>query len=53
MTQTVVHQVFTLSGAGCLVQALRKAGRSDKAVSYRDNLSFGPIDPVDPSARAK
>ena len=52
MTQTVAHFVFTPSGAGCLDQALRKAGRDDQVVAYFDNLSFGPINPPDAS-RAK
>lgn len=53
MTQTIAHFVFTLSGAGCLVQALRKAGRDDLVVATCHDLNFGPIDPSDPSARAK
>jgi hypothetical protein len=32
MTQTTAHFVFTLSGAGCLVRALRSAGRDDQVV---------------------
>jgi Protein of unknown function/Domain of unknown function (DUF1835) len=50
---TTAHFVFTPSGAGCLVQALRKAGRKDFVVASFDNLSFGPIDPPDSSLRAK
>jgi hypothetical protein len=53
MTQTIAHFVFTPSGAGCLVQALRKAGRDDLVVASFDDLSFGPIDPPDSSLRAK
>jgi hypothetical protein len=53
MTQTIVHFVFTGSGAGCLVRALRKAGRDDPVVSTCHDMNFGPIDPSDPSARAK
>jgi uncharacterized protein DUF3658/uncharacterized protein DUF1835 len=54
MTQTVLHFVFTPSGAGCLVQALRKAGREDdQVIAAFDDLSFGPINPVDSSSRAK
>jgi len=53
MTETVLHFVFTPSGAGCLVQALRKAGRDDQVVASFDDLSFGPIDPADASLRAK
>jgi hypothetical protein len=53
MTQTIVHFVFTASGAGCLVQALRKAGRDDQIVVTDHGLNVGPIDPSDPEARAK
>jgi Protein of unknown function/Domain of unknown function (DUF1835) len=53
MKQAIAHFVFTPSGAGCLVQALRKAGRDDLVVASFDNLSFGPIDPSDSSSRAK
>jgi hypothetical protein len=51
MTQTVLHFVFTASGAGCLVQALRKAGRNDQVITSADDLSFGPINPPDSSSR--
>src|SRR5271169_4937615 len=53
MTQTVLHFVFTPSGAGCLIQALRKAGRDDQVIASFDDLSFGPIDSSDSSSRAK
>ena len=53
MARTVLHFVFTLSGAGCLRQALRKAGRDDPVIVAYDDLSFGPINPADPSLRAK
>jgi hypothetical protein len=53
MTQTTVHFVFTLSGAGCLVRALRSAGRDDQVVATCHGFNVGPIDPSDPSARAK
>jgi hypothetical protein len=53
MTHTVLHFVFTPSGSGCLVQALRKAGRNDQVVVSFDDLSCGPIDPGDRSSRAK
>jgi uncharacterized protein DUF3658 len=53
MTQTIAHFVFTLSGAGCLVQALRKAGRDDLVVATCHDMNFGPINPSDPSSRAK
>jgi hypothetical protein len=47
MSQTVLHFVFTASGAGCLVQAFRKAGRDDQVIASED-FSFGPIDPLLP-----
>jgi hypothetical protein len=53
MTQTVLHFVFTPSGAGCLVQALRRASRDDQVIASFDDLSFGPIDPSDASSRAE
>jgi hypothetical protein len=53
MTQTVLQVVFTPSGAGCLVRALRKAGQDDQVIASFDDLSFGPIDPADASSRAK
>jgi hypothetical protein len=53
MTQTVLHFVFTPSGAGCLNQALKAAGRDDQIIIFFDDLSFGPINPPDSSLRAK
>lgn len=53
MTPTVLHFVFTPSGAGCLLQALRKAGRDDPVIVNHDSLSFGPIDPGDAVSRAE
>jgi hypothetical protein len=53
MTPTVLHFVFTPSGAGCLEQALRKAGRDDAVIADHDNLSFGPIDPGDALPRTR
>jgi hypothetical protein len=46
MAQTVLHFVFTPSGAGLLRQALRKAGRNDQVISSAENLSYGPINPA-------
>jgi len=40
--KTDLHFVFTPSGAGCLLQALRKAARSDPVITTYDDLSFGP-----------
>jgi hypothetical protein len=53
MTQTILHFVFTPSGAGCLVRALAKAGRDDQVIASFDDMSFGPIDPPERSLRAK
>jgi hypothetical protein len=52
MAQSIVHVVFTLSGAGCLRSALKGTGRDDEVVAFFDNLGFGPINPPDAS-RAK
>lgn len=52
MTQTVLHVVFTPSGAGCPAQALRNAGRDDQVIASFDDMSFGPINPSDSSLRA-
>ena len=51
--KTTLHYVFTPSGAGCLLQALRKAGRPDPVITTYDDLSFGPINSSDPHVRAK
>jgi uncharacterized protein DUF3658/uncharacterized protein DUF1835 len=52
MTQPTLHVAFTSSGAESLRQALMDAGRDDQVVACFDNLSFGPINPPDPSLRA-
>lgn len=53
MTRTMLHVVFTPSGAGSLRQALTSAGRDDRVISFFDDLSFGPINPPASSLRAK
>jgi hypothetical protein len=53
MTQTPLHFVFTASGAGCLVQAIAKAGRHDQVIASFDDMNFGPINPAERSLRAK
>jgi hypothetical protein len=53
MTQTILHFVFTPSGAGCLVQAIKRAGRDDQVIVSFDDMSFGPINPPERSLRAK
>src|SRR5882672_7331415 len=40
------------SAAGSLRQAMRDAGRDERVLLSPDDLSCGPIDPDDPSARA-
>jgi uncharacterized protein DUF3658/uncharacterized protein DUF1835 len=53
MMQTVLHIVFTVSGAGCLRQALSTAGRNEKVISSSDDLRIGPIAPDDRRSRAR
>jgi len=53
MPQPIRHIVFNTSGAASLRQALQSAGRNDDVVALMDDLSFGPIEPLDPSSRAK
>ncbi|TMJ89905.1 MAG: DUF1835 domain-containing protein [Alphaproteobacteria bacterium] len=53
MTQTILHFVFTDSGAGCLVEALREADRDDHVIASSDAMNLGPINPADPSMRTK
>lgn len=53
MPQPVRHVVFNASGAASLRQALGIAGRNDDFVALFDNLSFGPIEPLNPSSRAR
>jgi hypothetical protein len=53
MTQTIVHFVFSPSGAGNLRRALKAAGRNDQVVLTWHNLNFGPIDPSHPEERSK
>jgi hypothetical protein len=47
----MLHIAPGLSAGGALRQALRRAGRSDEVLACCDDLSCGPIDPDDPSAR--
>ena len=53
MTQSILHFVFTDSGAGCLVEALREADRDDHVIASSDAMNLGPINPADPSMRTK
>ena len=47
-----LHIVFGEAAGGVLRQALRAAGRSDRVITYWDDLSFGPIDPPDAASRS-
>jgi hypothetical protein len=47
----ILHVAFTDTGTADLREALKTSRRDDAVVSLADNLSFGPIDPVDPEAR--
>jgi uncharacterized protein DUF3658/uncharacterized protein DUF1835 len=49
---STLHIVFGSSAAGSLREALRSMKRDDRVVALDDDLSFGPIDPADPKARA-
>ena len=40
------------SAGGSMLQAIRNAGRADEVLRFRDDLSCGPIDMDDPTARA-
>jgi hypothetical protein len=53
MTQTILHFVFTDSGAGSLLQALSEAGRDEQVIACSDAMNLGPINPADPSLRTK
>jgi hypothetical protein len=53
MTQTILHVVFTPSGAGSLRPALKSAGRDDQVIAFFDDLCFGPINPANSSLRAE
>jgi len=48
----MLHIVFGESAGGTLRLALRQASRDDEVLSFNDDLSFGPIDPPTPIARA-
>lgn len=48
----VLHIAPGDSAGGSLKQAIRQAGRDDEVLPFRDDLSCGPIDSDDPSARA-
>jgi len=48
-----LHIIPGDSAAGSLMKALQDAGRDDEVLRWMDDLSCGPINPGDPSARAE
>jgi hypothetical protein len=44
---------MSISAGGLLRQALRRAGRQEKVVTFPDLLAHGPINPPDPAARVE
>lgn len=48
----ILHIAPGSSAGGSLRQAIRTSGRTDHVISFRDDLSSGPIDSDDSSARA-
>jgi hypothetical protein len=50
---SILHIVFNPSAAHDLRNALQQAGRDEHVVGFPDNLSFGPIDPLDPALRIR
>ena len=53
MATTPLHILFSAAGAGALRQALGGRGRTDEVICLDDNLSFGPIDTLDPEVRMR
>jgi Protein of unknown function/Domain of unknown function (DUF1835) len=53
VTASVCHVVFNPSAAAGLRDALMQASREERVVSLFDCLSFGPINPPDPTLRAE
>ncbi len=51
MTGPMLHILFSLSAAGTLHHALKKAGSGDEVIAFPDFLSYGPIDSLDPEDR--
>lgn len=49
----ILHVVPTSSAGGSLIQAIRTTGRTDHVISFRDDLSCGPIDSDDADARRR
>jgi hypothetical protein len=53
MAAVPLHILFSAAGAGALRQALVRNNRSDEVICLHDDLSFGPIDSLDPDARIR
>lgn len=53
MTAPVLHIVFTESGSHRLREALRQVGRPDRVIGLTDDLTIGPINPPNPTLRAR
>jgi hypothetical protein len=51
MSQTSLHIVFGESAGGALRQAMAQSGFSEEIIAFPDDLSFGPINPPDPTRR--
>ncbi|RWH74621.1 DUF1835 domain-containing protein [Mesorhizobium sp.] len=49
----ILHVAPGHSAGGSLRHAIRSSGRTDDVISFPDNLSCGPIDSQEPSARAR
>lgn len=52
MALSPLHIVFNPSAAFSLREALKETGQRTRVISLFDDLSYGPIDPPDPAARA-
>ncbi len=52
MTRSTVHVVIGDSAGGVLRQALEAMKRDDRVVALLDDLSFGSINPAEPTVRA-
>ena len=51
MSRTSLHIVFGESAGGTLRQAMAQSGLSEEVIAFPDDLSFGPINPPDPTRR--
>src|SRR5258708_12318831 len=51
MKEPALHIVFGAYGAKTLRKDIHVMSRPDEVVSFDDDLSYGPIEPLDPLAR--